>query len=291
MLSICIPVYQFHISRLIKVLSAQIVEVGIPIELLVIDDGSEEKFRDQNRKFVQNQLINYQELPQNMGRAKIRNLLAHKAQFEYLLFLDCDVIPVEANFLKRYIEAIKNQSVVYGGTVYSPSPPQDQDFLFHWRYGKAKEEISSQKRSRHPYATFKTNNFLVSKNLFFNNLLEENLTGYGHEDSLFAFSLKAQGIAIQHIHNPVLHEGLIPADELVTKLESSLENLIFLEKLGKPVPVKIYKWYRALNGIRNIPFAKKYLRQQKSRLRKLLLNPKVPLQKLDLYKLCYILDL
>lgn len=87
-----------------------------------------------------------------------------------------------------------------------------------------------------------TNNFLVPKNVFLNNPLDENLSGYGHEDTLLGFQLKKKNIPVIHISNPLKHIGLEDAAEFLSKTENGISNLRLLwreEKLSKEEIVKI----------------------------------------------------
>lgn len=72
MLSILIPIYQFDVRPLIIDLLLQAGELDIPYELLCFDDGSSEDIRALNRELVALPGVIYREMPQNMGRSRIR---------------------------------------------------------------------------------------------------------------------------------------------------------------------------------------------------------------------------
>jgi glycosyltransferase involved in cell wall biosynthesis len=100
-LSVLIPVYNFNIAPLVVELAQQCAGTGLPWEILCIDDGSSLVFREQNRTLQGRAGIRYEELPDNIGRAAIRNLLAEKAVFPYLLFMDCDSAVVRADYMSN----------------------------------------------------------------------------------------------------------------------------------------------------------------------------------------------
>ena len=54
--------------------------------------------RIENRIIQNLENVIYRELPQNLGRSKIRNVLGKAAKFDYLLFLDCDSKVVSDNY-------------------------------------------------------------------------------------------------------------------------------------------------------------------------------------------------
>lgn len=114
MLSILIPIYNFDVVGFVKDLSNQASACNIEFKILCFDDGSITEFKSKNQELATLPNVVYTELPQNVGRSKIRNLLAEKAQFEYLLFLDCDSTTNNNQFVRNYIENLKSNTVVYG---------------------------------------------------------------------------------------------------------------------------------------------------------------------------------
>src|SRR5690606_40419937 len=88
MLSILIPVYNYNITSLIKTLHEQCTAAGITYEILCFDDASDKQFKVQNKAVSKLDHVTYRELPQNLGRARIRNELGRAAKYNHLLFLD-----------------------------------------------------------------------------------------------------------------------------------------------------------------------------------------------------------
>ena len=70
MLSICIPIYQFDCSELIRSLSKQIQSTKEEVELIVFDDHSNEDIKAKLEKLSDLCALTF--LNQNVGRARIR---------------------------------------------------------------------------------------------------------------------------------------------------------------------------------------------------------------------------
>ncbi|WAC03341.1 glycosyltransferase [Lacinutrix neustonica] len=87
-LSVCIPVYNFNCIATVIDLCKQIESLSIPAEVLVIDDASPVELNA--IAHFKHALYSYEKLNKNVGRAKIRNLLAKKATYYHVLFLDGD---------------------------------------------------------------------------------------------------------------------------------------------------------------------------------------------------------
>lgn len=254
MLSICIPVYNYDVRTLVKSLHYQAVMLGVPVEILVMDDCSEPYLRDLNREISEFDLVRYELLNQNAGRSRIRNLLASKARYNWLLFMDCDSATPDDQFLRRYLEETEDSHVVCGGRIYT-NKPGTHNTLLHWKFGSLREVKSAAFRRRHPHRWFMTNNFLVQKSVMQQIPFNENIKGYGHEDTLFGYELQQKGIMIKHIENPLLHAGLQSNTEFLEKTREGIKNLAFinnyldqghdLEKM-----VRLLAWYKALKRLR-----------------------------------------
>lgn len=224
MISICIPLYNFDAIGLIAELQQQINRCEFSCELILIDDYSSEEYRQVYRSISGTH--QYIELPENVGRSKIRNLFLEYSNQPYLLFLDCDSIIQNPDFLKNYITILEtNPDIVCGGRVY-PSEKPDQEHLLRWKYGMERESKTCAERKKDPNRSFMTNNFLIKKELFRNIRFDERLTKYGHEDTLFGLDLAKRGITITHIENPVLNGDIETNEEFLKKTEAGIENLV-----------------------------------------------------------------
>lgn len=221
MISICIPVYNYDVNPLVQKLKQLIDESGKEAEIICIDDCSPIPVPLNTEE----DSIRYITLPENSGRSKTRNEFLKYARFNYLLFLDCDTIPAREDFLIKYLGAVKSESdVVCGGIEYSKQAPSLNKRL-RWKYGLKKEVHSVKIREQHPYRSFMSGNFMIKRSLFESVGFDERITSYGHEDTLFGFSLKEKGTEIQHIQAPVIHMGLDTNEMFISKTESGLINL------------------------------------------------------------------
>ncbi len=225
MLSVCIPVFNVNVADLVNDLEGQIVKQNIPIEIILIDDHSHEAYTSENR-YLKSSITTFIPLQENIGRARIRNLFLKHARYDNLLFLDCDSEIIKPEFLAIYCKEIeKGSGVICGGRIYSAMRPQRNKRL-HWKYGRKKESKTAAERQKNPNASFMTNNFVVGRTILEEVKLDERLTGYGHEDTLFGYRLKLKNITVTQIENPVLHAELHRNNVFMQNTESAIRNLV-----------------------------------------------------------------
>lgn len=230
MISICIPVYNFHVTRLVEELSRQMLGLDAESELIVLDDGSLPEYRESNA--VACGKHSYVELPQNLGRSRIRNLFLNYARFDYLLFLDCDSLINSPDFLRNYLNELKNNPfVVAGGRVYPKEKP-GREQLLSWKFGMERESKPASERREDPGKSFMTNNFVIRKSLLAEIRFNERLAGYGHEDTLFGIALAERNIPVTHIENPVLNGDIETNSIFLQKTEEGIVNLVSIEKIS-----------------------------------------------------------
>jgi glycosyltransferase involved in cell wall biosynthesis len=287
MLSILIPIYNYNVTHLVTELHRQAEEAGIVYEICLLDDGSSDPSCALNRQLAKKTNIRYQELPQNVGRAAIRNRLAQMAKYEYLLFMDCDSSVVMPQYLQIYLRELQPDLLLYGGRTYLHKPPNDPDLWLHWHYGRQREQQDFQERQRNPYHAFMTNNFLIPRAVFAPIQFEETLLTYGHEDTLFGMELAKRKLRILHLNNPLLHLGLETRVVFLEKTKLAVWNLVKLQQNGYVLDTKLSNMYTKfqrwkLAGVLHValkilqPFLWKYLLWAK----------RPQLFWLDLYKLC-----
>lgn len=291
MLSVLIPTYNYDCTRLAEELQRQILVCGIEAEVIVMDDASPNlEMRKANE--IINDLPNCRlvQLENNVGIARIRNLLADESQYDKLLFLDSDVYPVHDDFIKSYLNASLNSDVVCGGLMFRAEPPSPNCTL-RYKYGSRVEASTVEYRMKNPYAEFRTLSFIISRDVFMNVRFNELFTQYGHEDTFFGKELGEKGYTLIHIDNPIYHDVPDTNVDFLSKTRRSIENL----KKHKEILLshvrllqfydKLHKWH--LDAL--VSFAFKIL--QKSLLSNL--KGKRPSLKLfNVYKvgyLCYIM--
>ena len=242
MLSILIPIYNFKVVDVVLELKTQAKKLDIPFEILCFDDASS-THKDENSTLQAEANIQYLELRNNIGRTKIRNLLAKKAKYSNLLFLDCDITINKSDFLASYASYFNSGHVVCGGVSYEKETLEKTQQL-RWKYGRKREEKNASLRNQSPYQSFTAFNLLAPKDIFQKITFNEKINDYGHEDTLFGIELKKEGITIAHIDNPIIHLGLDEHQVFIKKTEIGLQNLAILIKENKiNKEVKLYRYY------------------------------------------------
>ncbi|MEQ9187934.1 MAG: glycosyltransferase [Cryomorphaceae bacterium] len=249
MLSVLIPIYNFDVRAFVADLSEQAAGLEVDCEIICLDDASKGSFRSLYKGLDELPFVRYLASKENLGRSKVRNRLEEEARFDNLLFLDCDGKVVREDYLHRYVQ-IGDYDVVYGGREYPAEAPKDLRLLFHWTCGKQKEEVGAEERRKLPYKSFMTNNFMVRREVYQKVRMDENMQGYGHEDTLFAMELKQKGFTIMHIDNPLEHLGIEPANEFLRKSANGVANLAKL-MANRQVDdsIKLVRTYQGLKSI------------------------------------------
>jgi glycosyltransferase involved in cell wall biosynthesis len=134
-LSICIPIYNTDIRPLATELHRQIQAFSSEVELLFLDDASDVFFKEINRSV--GAFSDYQELSVNIGRSKIRNAFLPFVKGTHLLFLDGDSIVYRTDFIQKYLEFIRDNSIdlVVGGREETTTRPS-RSHLLRWEYSR-----------------------------------------------------------------------------------------------------------------------------------------------------------
>lgn len=284
-ISVCIPVYNFEIENLVFSLKKEIDKFQLNAEIILIDDASSENFARINEplKKVVNQFIF---LEKNIGRSAIRNLFLNYVSGDYMLFLDCDAQIISEKFIKNYIDFLEKNTtaeVVFGGRIPPPLPAKD--FILRWKYSKIREFVTIENRINSPYLSFQSNNFIIVKKVFENNLFDEELKGYGYEDLLFSMVLKKNEIQIFHIENYISNLDIETNINFIRKSEEASKNLSLIYK-------SIHS-YELISEIRLVQFYKKlkYFKLDKIFLSFFKSNRKIIRNLLSKYSSLYLLDL
>jgi glycosyltransferase involved in cell wall biosynthesis len=292
MISVCIPIYNLDVGPLVEELELQVAGLDQKAEIVLIDDASEEPFRKLNEASCSRNV--YVKLPENVGRAKIRNLFLEHAHYDHLLFLDCDSRLLSEHYLSDYVRLIEEHPcpVVCGGSVYLREKPV-RDHLLHWRYGWSRVSRAAAKRNRKPNHSFMTNNFLVQRSVLEAHPFDEQLVRYGHEDTLFGFRMKQEGIAVCHEENPVLNAELDNNRVFLEKTEEGIRNLVLiLNRLEYPdafmEEVSLLRAYATLQKRGLTALVRLIFRFSKPVIRRMLLGGRASLRLLDFYKLGFL---
>lgn len=288
MLSVLIPAYNYDITPLVNSLHRQAEELGIRYEIIVMEDGSK-RFVDKNREITAKSFCKHLILEENIGRSAIRNKLADEAQYSFLLFLDCDVLPYASDFLSKYLVFAKEPSVVIGGRVYDMEN-QDSQYSLIRKYGIAKERNTPDNvRKKHLNPVFTSPNFCIRKSIFQSIRFDESIVGYGHEDTVFGVMLTERNIKFVFIDNPVVHIGLDSNVEFIRKTDASVLNLYKLYASGVYPSIadnsKLLKYFCFVKNNHLVPLLAVQYKLLKTLLLKTLTCKNPSLFLYDVYKL------
>jgi len=289
MLSILIPVYNYNAFPLVLELHKQCTDCGINFEIIGIDDGSD-LYKSENNPIQLFSNCIFEELPQNIGRSKIRNLLASKAKFDWLLFMDCDTFPCNSDFITNYVNQIfsSKKSIFFGGIRYKTEKPESEKLL-RWEFGLKREAINLASRKKNPYKSAFISNFLIKKTVFETILFDEKITKYGYEDFAFIHTLKNKNIEIQHIENLSYHLNLETSALFLSKTKTALEMLLYISKTIEPAHFesKITKTYTAISYLKLQFLISKIFQELRLKLENNLTSKKPSLLVFDFYKIGY----
>lgn len=292
MLSICIPTYNQNVEKLVADLSRQCDESAINFEILVLEDGSAKEFVDENNTIESIKGVKHIVNEQNRGRSVTRNSLADMAQYEKLIFIDCDSAIPDNNFIKRYLDNYAID-IVCGGTTYNEIQ-YSPEISLRYTFGIKVEKSSAEKRNKAPYSAFTTNNMMVSRKIFEKIRFCELLKKYGHEDSLFGFNLQLNDITIKHIDNPVIHTGIESNKIFLEKTKNGIENLLAIRNIEGISPdffnhIRLCRHYNKMKRMHLLWTIRLAYRMFGKGLERHLLTAKHPkLMFFNLYKIGYL---
>ena len=232
MLSVLIPVYNYSIRNLVNTLHQQLTEANINFEIICFDDGSTlEQIVSDNKNIVELPYCFYFQLDKNHGRSYIRNKLAEKAKYDYLLFIDNDSLVVDSSYIKKYLLSISfGHDVIYGGRRHPETI--EKDCILRWKYGKHREDLLAEKRLKNKFKCLIFNNTIIKSSVFDAVKFDLRLNSYGHEDTLLAWQLSLLNAKVAHIDNPVIHDEIDTNITFMAKTKSALNNLKYLQEHG-----------------------------------------------------------
>lgn len=290
MLSILIPTYNCDISDLTRALMKEGRTLSLAFEVICWDDCSYESTTSEHNKALAAEFDNYSYFRNatNLGDTGTRTLLAGQAKYDWLLFVDSDVLPPTETFLKNYIELIPQRyPVIFGGCRYV-SQHENQATMLRWTFGQSRESHTAAVRNEKPYHYIFSSNFLIDKNTFLNIRFPENNI-YGM-DSYFSYQLYKKAVPVVHVDNPILHLGL---DQNEIFFQKSLEAVKLRKNISPELPGieninSLLKNYNKLKRYRLDKLVGLAFNLSEPFLKKMILGKKNSLFCLDLYRLGYI---
>ena len=287
MISICIPIYNFNVIKLVESLIEQAEKSKYQYEIICIDDSSNNEYLSLNSQLFNYDIVKYFILKENIGRSKIRNLFLKKSYYNNLLFIDCDCSIHSSKYLQMYFQETA-RDIVYGGRKHSTNSPSKDKKKLRWLYGIKREDQDYKFRLSNPYHSFRSNNFLIKKSVFKKIKFDEEITFYGHEDTLLSLELKKKGIEIYNINNPVFHDGIEDNIDFLKKTKFAIRNLSIIETKDVDLSfVKILTNYKRLDKLKLIFLLSVISNIGIKIIEKQLLSNRPSIILFDIYKILY----
>jgi len=257
-ISILIPAYNYECTALVRTLQRQAASLPGNYEILVADDGSTNtNVIARNRAINQLPHCRLLECSPNKGRACVRNYLARQAQYEWLLFLDCDMEVSDADFLQHYDETT-GYDVVDGGIRIGGDSLLLQGNIRYLYEHHVERHHTAAERSKHPYRSFRTTNFMVARHVMQEHPFNEQFRYYGYEDVLFGKELQQSNTSIVHIDNPTMLTDYETNPVFISKTEEGLRTLYqfrteigdysHLLVLSEKIPRRVVRLWHRLFG-------------------------------------------
>ncbi|MGB0805410.1 MAG: glycosyltransferase family 2 protein [Salibacteraceae bacterium] len=285
MVSILIPVFGESVDAQLANLASEIKVLDYPVEVIVCDDASPKPLQPAYSDY-KGMEFRFIQLPENLGRSRIRNFLGKEAKFEQLIFIDADCQPIHSKFINTYQLNFKPDVVLVGGQLFAEEEPSRIDQKLRWFYGTKVEARPLIERVKAPYKSFMANNFSISKSMLSKYPFDENHTGYGHEDTLFGFQLRKENVNVVHIKNPVRHLGYETNKEFLDKTIEGVHNLVRLYLEGKiDNHVRLIKMYESLRLTGFVGLTRSIMKKRRERYYQELLNGSGKLRKFSLFKM------
>lgn len=286
MLSILIPTYNYDCTRLVRDLQSQTQSLSLDYEIIVADDASPILgCRERNRAINTLPHCRFVELPENVGRACIRNRLADYARGEWLLFMDCDAEVISDSFISDYLVHL-DADVVCGGLCHSETLPSSEVSLRYAYERRADKRRAARYRKQKPYEQFTPFNFMIRREVFQSIRFNERIVEYGYEDTLFGIALEYQKARIRHIDNPLRHLGIESNSLFLEKTRAALRNLATMEDAMQGHS-SLLRLYRLLRGIRLNGYIARWFTSRERTITARLMGENASLCLFFLYKLGY----
>lgn len=200
MLSICITTHNNNLESLINRLLEQCNLLDIKTEICIADASFEPVLQEINSAIAASTGARYYKFSSRATQGKMKNHLALKAQYPYLLFVNGNMYITHKKFLQNYAEVMQPGLVINGGLTAIGTKPQ-QEFLLHWQAMHDFYTHDADVRTQFPYFYLSMNNLLIPRGVFLQHPMPE--SGNPAELLNYFFDLKQIGLPIIHIDNPL----------------------------------------------------------------------------------------
>lgn len=225
------------------------------VELVILDDGTgDEALAARVAEAVAGLPFpaRFVRLAANVGRAKGRNRLVAHARAPRFLFLDSDMLPDGARFLRDWLDVVTRQDppVAFGGFSLRQTPIQRAHAL-HRAMASHSDCLTADCRARNPAKHVFTSNLLVRRDVFEAEAFDEGFAGWGWEDVEWGMRV-ARRWPILHVDNTATHLGLDTAPVMAAKYEQSAANFARVIA-AHPAVVSTYPSYKVAKALKYAP--------------------------------------
>lgn len=231
-LSILIPTYNYNARALVRDLHRLAQEEGVEAEIIIGDDAS----TNDTEWFSEVEQLSHVSVMHetvNQGRAIIRNHLADASHGEWLWFIDADAEVPPTFSLSIALHTGTMAPAVCGGLYHPDAKPSPEKMLRYKYEMDADTKRSADQRSEFPHHHITTFNLLVRHDVFLQIRFNEHCDKYGYEDVMFGLELERHRIAVLHIEDPLIHNGLDTNSEFLEKTEIAMHSL---HKISSSIP-------------------------------------------------------
>ncbi|WP_412469161.1 glycosyltransferase family 2 protein [Pedobacter sp. KLB.chiD] len=157
--------------------------------------------------------------------AAARNAALSSACHDRVVFLDADCIPAP-DFLSVYAQAFTStDSLISGRVRYLTAQAMEKKDLFERMRAYSIPDPIRENVDQYPYELFWSLNFGCSKDVFRKiGGFDERFTGYGAEDTDFAFAAKARQVPMETINATAFHQYHPSYDPPMNHLSDIISN-------------------------------------------------------------------
>lgn len=252
-LSILIPFYKDDPTPLMTSLNT-LIGARCDFEILLLDDGCPDMELNSAVARTLRAMVTPARLisaTDNMGRAEGRNLLAHQARGDWLLYLDADMQPCDDAFLTAYLERIEDGGfdAAFGGYVVPDAAKAEHEL--HAALARSSDHNDAGMRSQIGATAFCSSNLLVRRTVMIDIPFDADFTGWGWEDVDWAVRAGA-AFRLIHLDNAARHDGLQPAEALLSKFRQGAVN--YARLLDKHPELENLPGAQAARALSVVPF-------------------------------------
>lgn len=247
-ISVIIPVYRDwqRAMRLVEALERQALSSDTELDLVVVDDGSNDQGSSVLATSRRALLVT---LPENRGRAAARNAGFQAAKGSLVIFMDCDCLPGDDDYLNAHVRAMSPGAVASIGHVFGV------DGGFWDRYQqRASRRRESRYRAGDTWMGTTQNMALQAEAFRIVGGFDERYRQYGFEDRDLLLRLSRIGRIAWSDGAPVRHTDDLHLDTVARKMTEGARYSAPLFAHAHPaayrssgyasVDVELHRWLR-----------------------------------------------